>query len=312
MNNTNEDVQIYGKLVNVSTEGIVTDATSVWSEKYKKTVEDVIKDVNDKVDDFRANPEFDKATFHGDVLFEGNTTVEGNTTTKGDSTVNGNQAINGMLDVYNKITAHGNPVGLEVDHRIVCNDLDVNGVFKALQLDCNTLTVHNLIKSEGEFRVDGDTILNNVVINGEARIPHATTKTYGSVKLAESANDADVQDVVTVGILEDYASAVLPQAAEGQILVYKGGKWQAGNIDTLVNNDTNIANYINSIVQQKINQTVDLSGYYTKSEVDSLLNDLKNNIGGDIASSCLWETSGSTLRPKNNKTVSASHFYKES
>ena len=217
-----------------------------------------------------------------------------------------------MLDVYNKITAHGNPVGLEVDHRIICNDLDVNGVFKALQLDCNTLIVHNLIKSEGEFRVDGDTILNNVVINGEARIPHATTKTYGSVKLAENANDADVQDVVTVGILEDYASSVLPQAAEGQILVYKGGKWQAGNIDTLVNNDTNIANYINSIVQQKINQTVDLSGYYTKSEVDGLLNDLKNNIGGDIASSCLWETSGSTLRPKNNKTVSASHFYKES
>ena len=312
MNSTNEDVQIYGKLVNVSTEGIVTDATSVWSEKYKKTVEDVIKDVNNKIDDFRANPEFDKATFHGDVLFEGNTTVEGNTTTKGNNTVNGNQVINGMLDVYNKITAHGNPIGLEVDHRIVCNDLDVNGVFKALQLDCNTLTVHNLIKNEGEFRVDGDTILNNVVINGEARIPHATTKTYGSVKLAENANDADVQDVVTVGILEDYASAVLPQAAEGQILVYKGGKWQAGNIDTLVNNDTNIANYINSIVQQKINQTVDLSGYYTKSEIDSLLNDLKSNIGGDIAQSCLWETSGSTLRPKNNKTVSASHFYKES
>lgn len=312
MNSTNEDVQIYGKLVNVSTEGIVTDATSVWSEKYKKTVEDVIKDVNNKIDDFRANPEFDKATFHGDVLFESNTTVEGNTTTNGNNVVNGNQTINGMLDVYNKITAHGNPVGLEVDHKIICNDLDVNGVFKALQLDCNTLTVHNLIKSEGEFRVDGDTILNNVVINGEARIPYATTKTYGSVKLAESANDADVQDVVTVGILEDYASSVLPQAAEGQILVYKGGKWQAGNIDTLVNNDTNIANYINSIVQQKINQTVDLSGYYTKSEVDSLLNDLKSNIGGDIAQSCLWETSGSTLRPKNNKTVSASHFYKES
>lgn len=220
--------------------------------------------------------------------------------------------INGMLDVYNKITAHGNPIGLEVDHKIVCNDLDVNGVFKALQLDCNTLTVHNLIKSEGEFRVDGDTILNNVVINGEARIPHATTNMYGSVKLAENANDADAQDVVTVGILEDYASTVLPQASEGQILVYKGGKWKAGNIDTLVNNDTNIANYINSIVQQKINQTVDLSGYYTKSEVDNLLNDLRSNIGGDIDQSCLWETSGSTLRPKNNKTVSASHFYKES
>ena len=112
MNNTNEDVQIYGKLVNVSTEGIVTDATSVWSEKYKKTVEDVIKDVNDKVDDFRANPEFDKATFHGNVLFEGNTTVEGSTTTNGDNTVNGNNTINGMLDVYQKIIAHGELVGL--------------------------------------------------------------------------------------------------------------------------------------------------------------------------------------------------------
>jgi hypothetical protein len=33
---------------------------------------------------------------------------------------------------------------------------------------------------------------------------------YGSVKLAENVNDADVQDVITVGILEDYASAVLP------------------------------------------------------------------------------------------------------
>ena len=100
------------------------------AEYIEKTVEEVIKDVNDKIDDFRANPEFDKATFHGNVLFEGNTTVEGNTTTKGNSTVNGNQVINGMLDVYNKITAHGNPVGLEVDHKIVCNDLSVNGVFR--------------------------------------------------------------------------------------------------------------------------------------------------------------------------------------
>lgn len=50
MNNTNEDIQIYGKLVNVSTEGIVADAASIWCERYKKTVENVIKDVNDKLD----------------------------------------------------------------------------------------------------------------------------------------------------------------------------------------------------------------------------------------------------------------------
>lgn len=46
MNNTNEDIQIYGKLVNVSTEGIVTDATSVWSERCNKNIEKVIEEVN--------------------------------------------------------------------------------------------------------------------------------------------------------------------------------------------------------------------------------------------------------------------------
>lgn len=49
MNNTNEDIQIYGKLVNVSTEGIVADATSVWSDRYNKNVEGAIGEVDSKV-----------------------------------------------------------------------------------------------------------------------------------------------------------------------------------------------------------------------------------------------------------------------
>ena len=51
MNNTNEDIQIYGKLVNVSTEGIVADATSVWSDRYNKNVEGAICEVDSKVSD---------------------------------------------------------------------------------------------------------------------------------------------------------------------------------------------------------------------------------------------------------------------
>ena len=31
MNATNEDIQIYGKLVNISTEGVVADASQIWS-----------------------------------------------------------------------------------------------------------------------------------------------------------------------------------------------------------------------------------------------------------------------------------------
>ena len=51
MNNTNEDIQIYGKLVSASTEGIVTDATSVWSDRYNKNVEDSIEEIKNNVED---------------------------------------------------------------------------------------------------------------------------------------------------------------------------------------------------------------------------------------------------------------------
>lgn len=307
MNNTNEDVQIYGKLVNVSTEGIVTDATSVWSEKYKKTVEDVIKDVNDKVDDFRANPEFDKATFHGDVLFEGNTTVEGNTTTKGDSTVDGNQVINGMLDVYNKITAHGNPVGLEVDHRIICNDLDVNGVFKALQLDCNTLTVHNLIKNEGDLRVDGDTILNNVTVNGTLDAQHASTQKFGMVRLAEDMQDADGTDVATIGILQDLSRSFLPNGEEGQVLVFKNGKWVADDALQQINNEVNQT--ISNLKTEVNNLKADLTEQFNTLKTD--LTNQFNTLKQELLGSQYWEVNSSDeVVPKNDRSVRARHFYK--
>lgn len=62
MNNTNEDVQIYGKLVSVSTEGVVAEAIQIYDDsatnyvsngkqssinKYFKTKQDqVITDIN--------------------------------------------------------------------------------------------------------------------------------------------------------------------------------------------------------------------------------------------------------------------------
>lgn len=307
MNYTNEDVQIYGKLVNVSTEGIVTDATSVWSEKYKKTVEDVIKDINNKVDDFRANPEFDKATFHGNVLFEGNTTVEGNTTTNGDNTVNGNQVVNGMLDVYDKITAHGNPVGLEVDHRIICNDLDVNGVFRALQLDCNTLTVHNLIKNEGDLRVDGDTILNNVTINGTLDAQHASTQKFGMVRLAENMQDADGTDVATIGILQDLSRSFLPNGEEGQVLVFKNGKWVADDALQQINNEVNQT--ISNLNTEVNNLKADLTEQFNTLKTD--LTNQFNTLKQELLGSQYWEVNSSDeVVPKNDRSVRARHFYK--
>lgn len=195
MNATNEDIQIYGKLVNVSTEGVVADASQIWSEKNKASIEDVVKNVDNKIKEFKNNPEFDKAKFHGDAVFEGNTTVEGDQIIHGNQDVNGNHEINGTLDVREKLTAHGLPISIQADHKITCNDLQVTGVFQAFKLDTNTLTVHNTIKSEGDLRVDGNTTVNTLTING-------------------SVNGAGAQ-------------SFLPKGEEGNILVYKNGKWVA-------------------------------------------------------------------------------------
>ena len=55
MNNTNEDIQIYGKLVNVSTEGIVADAASIWSDRCQKNVEEIISAQDAKNTSFDEN-----------------------------------------------------------------------------------------------------------------------------------------------------------------------------------------------------------------------------------------------------------------
>lgn len=296
-----EDIKIYGKLVNVTTENVVADASQIWDSQYNVNQEAFNKSIRTDFNNFKKNPQFDNATFIGDANFKGNVTVDNGLT------------VNGESNFMDTINAHGMPNSIVADHKITTNDLEVMGTFKALNLDINNLTVHNQLKIEngGSLRVDGDTILNNVIINGESRAPHATTQKYGIVRLAGSATDSDADDVVTVGILEDYASAILPEAAEGQVLIYTNGKWQAGNIDTLINNNESVSNYIKNLIDQKVTQSVDLSNYYTKAEIDSKLNDLGSNIGGSISSACLWKVnSNGRITPKDSKSVEALHFYK--
>lgn len=238
MSTTNEDIQIYGKLVNVSTEGVVADASQIWSDKNKASVEDVIVSIDNKVEDFKSNPEFNKAVFRGDVTFEGDVTTDGTFTSRGNTDINGNAEVRGTLDVYDKIIAHGNPIGISVDHKLVCNDLDVMGVFKALNLDCNTLTVHNLIKSEGDLRVDGNTTVNNITING---------KVNGS------------------GV-----NAFLPDGKEGDVLYYKNGQWVAGDLSTLIKSNQDVTNYIDNRVNQYITNAI--GGEDIDNKIEQVLN----------------------------------------
>lgn len=238
MNATNEDIQIYGKLVNVSTEGVVADASQIWSEKNKSSIEDVVKAIDNKIEDFKNNPEFDKATFHGNVKIEGNAAIEGNQSVHGNQNINGNQEVHGTLDVYDKIIAHSNPVSIQADHKITCNDLDVMGVFKALQLDCNTITVHNLIKSEGDLRVDGNTTVNNITINGKI-------------------NGVGVQ-------------TFLPEGREGNILVYTNGRWVAGDLSATIKQNADVTNYIDNRINQLIQQFI--GGNDIENKIEQVLN----------------------------------------
>ncbi len=264
MTTTNEDIQIYGKLVNVSTEGVVADASQIWSERYKASIDDTVKAVDNKLDDFMNDPEFEKATFHGDVLIEGTTTIDGNQNIHGNQNISGNQEVRGTLDVYDKISAHGNPTGVEVDYKLVCNDLDVMGVFKALQLDCNTITVHKSIKNEGDLRVDGDTTVNSITINGKIQ-------------------GAGAEDL-------------LPDGAEGDVLVYQNGKWVAGDLSILVKQNQDVNNYIDNRINQLISKAIG------GDDIDNKIEQVINRY---------WVKNGATLTPATGiSNINAYHFFK--
>ena len=281
-----EDIKIYGKLVNVTTENVVADASQIWDSKYNVNQEDFNKAIRTDLNNFKKNPEFDNATFIGNTNF------------KGDVTVSDNFTVNGESNFMDTIKAHGNPDSIIADHKITTNDLEVMGTFKALNLDVNNLTVHNELKVEngGSLRVDGDSVLNNVTINGNLDAPHATTQRFGIVRLAESMDDVDGTDVVTVSILKTLSDNILPEGKEGDVLVFKNGKWVADNALTTINN--NVDQTIQNLTTEVNNLKQDLTKQF---------NDLKQ----ELLNSQYWEiNSDDQVTPKEGRSVIANHFYK--
>jgi hypothetical protein len=263
-----EDIRIYGKLVNVTTENVVADAEQIWDSNFQTDQASVNQSIRNDFDAFKKHPEFDNASFIGDVTFKGNVTA------------NKGLTVNGESNFYDTINAHGNPNSIIADHKITTNDLEVSGTFSAINLDVTNLTVHGLLKVEngGELRIDGDSTFNNVTINGNFVAPHATTQKYGIVRLAESKDDSDAGDVVTIGILNDAIGNALPNGKEGDVLVYKNGKWQADSV--LEETIQNITNKFDELKQELLN-------------------------------SQYWElNSDNEVTPKENRNVRAAHFYK--
>lgn len=110
---TNEDIKVYGRLVNVTTEGVLADANQIWDENQK------------------ANQETLNAEFKGYL-----------------------QRIENMK---NRVDA------------LFLGDVTIKG---------------------------------NLTVNGKLDAQHATTSQYGLTRLATSLDDADKDNVVTVGVIE--------------------------------------------------------------------------------------------------------------
>ena len=281
-----EDIKIYGKLVNVTTENVVADAQQIWDSNFEENQQNINKSIRNDFNSFKKNPQFENATFTGNSTFGGDVKVNKNLSVDGESNFNG------------VIKAHGLPNSIIADHKITTNDLEVMGTFTALNLDVNNLTVHGLLKveNEGELRIDGDTTLNNVTINGNFNVPHATTQKFGIVRLAESMDDTDGTDVVTVSILKTLSQNLLPEGKEGNILVFKNGKWVADDALQQINNNvnqtiTNLTEEVNTLKQDLTNQ----------------FNQLKQ----ELLNSQYWElNSNNEVTPKENRSVKANHFYK--
>ena len=281
-----EDIKIYGKLVNVTTENVVADAQQIWDSNFEENQQNINKSIRNDFNSFKKNPQFENATFTGNSTFDGDVKVNKNLSVDGESNFNG------------VIKAHGLPNSIIADHKITTNDLEVMGTFTALNLDVNNLTVHGLLKveNEGELRIDGDTTLNNVTINGNFNAPHATTQKFGIVRLAESMDDTDGTDVVTVSILKTLSQNLLPEGKEGNILVFKNGKWVADDALQQINNNvnqtiTNLTEEVNTLKQDLTNQ----------------FNQLKQ----ELLNSQYWELNSSNeVTPKENRSVRAEHFYK--
>lgn len=334
-----EDIKIYGKLVNVTTENVVADAEQIWDSYYKKDQTSVNRSMRDDFTKFAKNPTFESAVFTGDSTFQGNMSVDKSLSVKGSSTFQDQATFNGT------IRAHGTPNGLVVDHKIITNDIEVMGTFQALNIDTNNLVVHNLLKVEngGLFRVDGDTVLNNLSVSGNLDVPNATTTKYGSVRLATSPSGQASTDVITVSLVKSLLQYVLPTSSENNILIYSNGKWITSAVDQVINGNESINNHIKSIttntsytksevyakgdvynkseiddkLSQINNNTYTKQDVYTKSqtyskaEVTQLLSDLKDSILKEYKDSCLWEKDGTEyIKPKDNKQVKATHVIK--
>lgn len=281
-----EDIKIYGKLVNVTTENVVADAQQIWDSNFQENQQNINKSIRSDFNSFKKNPQFENATFIG------------NSTFNGDVKVNKNFSVDGESDFNGVIKAHGIPNSIIADHKITTNDLEVMGTFKALNLDTNNLTVHGLLKveNEGELRIDGDSVFNNVTINGNFNAPHSTTQKFGIVRLAESMDDVDGTDVVTVSILKTLSENILPEGNEGDILVFKNGKWVAGDALQQINNNVNQT--ITNLTEEVNNLKQDLTNQF-------------NQLKQELLNSQYWElNSNNEVTPKESRSVKANHFYK--
>ena len=127
------------------------------------------------------------------------------------------------------------------------------------------------------------------------------------VRLAEDLQDADGTDVATIGILQDLSRSFLPKGEEGQVLVFKNGKWVADDALQQINNEVNQT--ISNLKTEVNNLKTDLTEQFNTLKTD--LTNQFNTLKQELLGSQYWEVNSSDeVVPKNNRSVRARHFYK--
>lgn len=84
-----EDIKIYGKLVNVTTENVVADAQQIWDSNFEENQQNINKSIRNDFNSFKKNPQFENATFTGNSTFGGDVKVNENFSVDGESNFNG-------------------------------------------------------------------------------------------------------------------------------------------------------------------------------------------------------------------------------
>lgn len=317
------DIKVLGKVVSISTDtsngnnGLLAEALQVWDSgfnqfNYNGANQNVINDLlGGKLQVLDAAGLIPKdgalnikipVTFTKPTSFDGNITLGDNVTIGPNVHITGNATVDHTI-TGNTITSRGalNGATLNVTGAATIGGATtVNGKFTAN----NGSDLHGATKIFDGLTVDGDTIVNNLTVNGTLNAPHATTTKYGITRLAKGINSTSDDDVVPVSLFRTYIQQLLnnPDTAAIDSI--------AELLDKINANEALIPTKLNDLSDVDSSDTPatgDILYYNGRAWINTSFQALFDNaiasyitsLNNSIENAKLWKVSGNYLIPKD-------------